>query len=531
MATALSNCWHHSRAMPPERHCEANTARTNEPRNGRFESDQPFDGDPDLSLLGATGAFRNLDPTSAQYSWSGWREAHHHPSADSQSYGLGDVSSDERRQQYWGEDEGTSEGHFPARRKDDVLAFLWRSRDNRKGRHALLLRRGKDGQKQPQGTLEPTNSWPATLRGIVRLFTRFPYWDISWCVAIVYTVGSLVWVANGFFGVLPLVGRGSSQKLTPATTWSAFAGASIFFLGSYLLFLEAINANRIGCFGWAVERAMKGVRPEAEVHPGDCGHYYHAQQKHPEEAVEHEVDPQEAAEREVDNGGDDAQDSRAEGDGHDEPTENGWYHSDDQGQALATGGEEANDIPSRKWLWWPSWRDLRTIFFYQNGFLACAIQLVSGALFFLSKITTLPGITEYLPQPVIDVLNWAPQIIGCIGFILASLLFMLETQPKWHVPAPRVLGWHVGFWKLVGCIGFLISAVFGPLGQHGMLFAENQSTIASFWGSWAILLGSLVQWYESLDKYPIVEEGTSRYSEWNEKFIEDSEESRGTRGE
>ena len=29
---------------------------------------------------------------------------------------------------------------------------------------------------------------------------------------------------------------------------------------------------------------------------------------------------------------------------------------------------------------------------------------------------------------------------------------MLETQPKWYVPAWEVLGWHIGFWNLTGKI-------------------------------------------------------------------------------
>lgn len=508
--------------MSPESHCESNTARAKEPRNERFDSDQrPFNDDPSLSLLGATGTYKLFNPTSALYSWSGWNPSHDHPSTPEHGHATDHVSSDEARQQHSSEDEGEPGGHFPAKRKDDLLSFVWRSRDNRKGRHALVLRRGDDGQMQPHGTLEPTNSLPATLRGICALFTRFPYWDISWCVAIVYTLGSMVWVANGFTGVLSLVGKGSSKQLTSANTWTAFAGASIFFLGSYLLFLEAVNANRTGCFGWVVERTVKGIRPEAEVHPGDCEHHYHAKDKHPhtDEAYEDEND------------GDNIQDFGSEDDGHDEATANGWHHSGFQDRISASEDEETDHPHSYNWLWLPSWRHLRTHFIYEIGFLACAIQLVSGSLFWLSKFTTLPGITEQISQPVLDGTNWAPQIVGCIGFIVASLLFMLETQHKWYVPAPNILGWHVGFWKLVGCTGFLLSAVFGPLGEHGMQFAENQSSISTFWGSWMILLGSLVQWYESLDKHPIVQEGTSRYSEWSEKFIKESEERRRKRGD
>jgi hypothetical protein len=34
---------------------------------------------------------------------------------------------------------------------------------------------------------------------------------------------------------------------------------------------------------------------------------------------------------------------------------------------------------------------------------------------------------------------------------------------------------------------------------------EYQSTLATFWGSWCFLIGSVAQWYESLEKYPVEE--------------------------
>lgn len=33
---------------------------------------------------------------------------------------------------------------------------------------------------------------------------------------------------------------------------------------------------------------------------------------------------------------------------------------------------------------------------------------------------------------------------------------MLETQRKWYVPAPKVLGWHIGLWNLIGAVGFTV---------------------------------------------------------------------------
>lgn len=479
--------------MPPLVDCESNTStlHATNSRNERFESDQPFDNDASLSLKGATGALKFLNPTSALYSWSGWGPSNHHPVYSDLNYAEERASLDEERPHHRSGSQGEREGLLPTRHKDEALGFVWRSRDNRKGRHALALRLGDDGRKQQYGTLKPTNSFSATLQGIWDLFTKFPYWDLSWCIAIVYTFGSIIWVANGVVSVLQTTSQDPPQALQLANTWVAFAGASIFFIGSYLLFLEAVNANRGGCFGWAVERIVAGGRSSAQVKPGDCGHHYHEQHKHPQAAEVHD-------DNQSDNG---TQNNLAQRNSHEDP----------------------NHL-SYDWVWWPTWRDLRTRLFHELGFIACSIQLVSGSVFFLVRFTTLPGITEYMSQFALDGANWTPQIVGCVGFITASWLFMLETQPRWYIPAPRILGWHVGFWKLIGCTGFLLSAIFSPLGQHGFSFAEKQSSISSLWGSCMVLIGSVIQWYESLQKHPVIQEGTSQYSEWNRSFIQENGE-------
>ena len=78
---------------------------------------------------------------------------------------------------------------------------------------------------------------------------------------------------------------------------------------------------------------------------------------------------------------------------------------------------------------------------------------------------------------------------------------MLETQPKWYIPSWRVLGWWIGLWNLVGALGFTLC------GALGLVFAspdaQYQANLATFWGSWAFLIGSVLQWYESLDTHPV----------------------------
>ena len=39
---------------------------------------------------------------------------------------------------------------------------------------------------------------------------------------------------------------------------------------------------------------------------------------------------------------------------------------------------------------------------------------------------------------------------------VTSILIMLETQRKWYEPAFGMLGWHIGFWNLVGAVGFTV---------------------------------------------------------------------------
>jgi hypothetical protein len=98
---------------------------------------------------------------------------------------------------------------------------------------------------------------------------------------------------------------------------------------------------------------------------------------------------------------------------------------------------------------------------------------------------------------------------------------MIETQEKWYLPAPRLLGWHIGFWNLVGVrlfpylqklclnksltpvkgIGFTLCGALGfAASNSGCLY---QGSLATFWGSWCFLVGSIIQWYECLDKHPV----------------------------
>lgn len=63
---------------------------------------------------------------------------------------------------------------------------------------------------------------------------------------------------------------------------------------------------------------------------------------------------------------------------------------------------------------------------------------------------------------------------------------MLETQSKWWIPAPTVLGWHIGFWNLIGALGFTLCGAFG-FGSSNEA-CEIALTWSTFIGSWAFLV-------------------------------------------
>ena len=62
-----------------------------------------------------------------------------------------------------------------------------------------------------------------------------------------------------------------------------------------------------------------------------------------------------------------------------------------------------------------------------------------------------------------------------------------------------IWGQGIGF-TLCGALGFA-SANSG---------AVYQGSLATFWGSWCFLIGSVIQWYESLDKHPVEVEAAKK---------------------
>ena len=343
------------------------------------------------------------------------------------------------------------------------VRFKWSSRNNRKGRHAVVVNQNQASANSKQLTTpRPTSSLNSIARGIWRMLTYYPIWDISFDVAYVFTIGSVIWVINAFFVWLPLV-RPDTEFDTEELYGggiSAFIGATVFEFGSLLLMAEAVNENRSGCFGWALEQALS--------HEGANG--------------------------DNETGHENLQPSKSRCAHHHQNKRNLV------GKSNHPSSKEESASEARSWVWWPSTTDLRTHYIYNLGFLASFFQLCGASVFWISGLTALPGIYNRMSRPITIIFYWTPQIIGGLGFIISGTLFMLETQSKWWKPAPRTLGWWIGAWNLIGGIGFTVCPAFG---LDTSSWAQYQACLSTFWGSWAFLVGSVVQWYESLEKFPV----------------------------
>ena len=403
------------------------------------------------------GPFSFLNPTQAHYN-------HVSPSAGKASE---ESDSSRTHEQAAGtKDEETQ----PA----SNIGFKWTSRNNRKGRHALAVKPA-DKYNAVYETPLLSSNWRTILKNIWRMLVYYPVWDISWWVAYLFTWGSIVWVFNAFFVFLPLVKPSTEfhNEILVGGGVTAFIGATVFEIGSVLLMLEAVNENRASCFGWAVEEALGHRRGEAgsgeekgallSVRPAEdkCLHHHQNRKNFVGQAQASAL--QTSTENEKEKSGKD------------------------------TSG-------TRSWTWYPSAHDIKTHYIHDLGFLACTAQMIGATIFWIAGFTALPGILNNFSPLATTWAYWFPQVVGGSGFVISGLLFMIETQSRWSIPAPNVLGWHIGLWNLIGGGGVTVSPCFG---FDSASWAQYQAGCSTFWGSWAFLVGSLIQLYESLEKSPV----------------------------
>ena len=90
------------------------------------------------------------------------------------------------------------------------------------------------------------------------------------------------------------------------------------------------------------------------------------------------------------------------------------------------------------------------------GWLSCALQFIGTILFNFNTFDAMLPSLNWFQQ---DLLIWAPNIIGSILFLASGYLAFTETCHNWWAWKPGSISWWVVLINLLGCVGFMISAL------------------------------------------------------------------------
>jgi hypothetical protein len=149
------------------------------------------------------------------------------------------------------------------------------------------------------------------------------------------------------------------------------------------------------------------------------------------------------------------------------------------------------------------------------GWLSCALQFVGTILFnFNTFDAMIPSLTWFEE----DLLVWVPNIIGSILFLASGYLAFIETCHGYWGWQLRSISWWVVFINLLGCVGFMVSALFSIF-LPGQPDATMVTLAVAFTlqGAVCFLVGSLLMLPETAleEKSPEGRQNSQRTSQPN----------------
>ena len=124
------------------------------------------------------------------------------------------------------------------------------------------------------------------------------------------------------------------------------------------------------------------------------------------------------------------------------------------------------------------------------GWLSCVLQFAGTILFnFNTFDALLPGL-DWLQQ---DLAIWVPDIAGSALFLASGYLAFIETCHAHFAWRPHDISWWITFANLLGCVAFMISAVFAFVPpQPSASDAATLATLFTYFGAVGFLIGSLL---------------------------------------
>jgi hypothetical protein len=310
-----------------------------------------------------------------------------------------------------------------------------------------------------------------------RIWTLFPLQDISWIVAFSFTIGSAAFVIYGVFLLLPFIDPGTNFPTeTPyATPASSVFGALMFLIGGYAGFLEGLNLNGKEVAGTNVQDIETTEITEIRMKLDD-------------ENSSQETEPQSHTEL-----------TCGERSGQVQPLIASASATNDDTRAV-----QASSFPlllgNPVFIYLPTKQQLLTIYARSLLFHSEWVQFLGTIIFSFATLTSLPGVlpSSNSSHLLITLLNLLPASTGGVLFIISALLQILNAQDTWWMPNPRKADWQVGFWNLIGSLGFTLAGVLPVFRSETASF---DGILAVFWGSCAFLTGSVVQLYIVMGYY------------------------------
>lgn len=128
------------------------------------------------------------------------------------------------------------------------------------------------------------------------------------------------------------------------------------------------------------------------------------------------------------------------------------------------------------------------------GWWSAALQFLGTLLF---NVNTFCGALVGLSVQTQIVWVWGPNFIGSVLFLVSGLLAYREAVHRWfHVEFNSLTWWTVVI-NLLGCVGFMISAIAAYTSPEGELLWPTLATAATFQGALCFLLGAWLSLAES----------------------------------
>jgi hypothetical protein len=138
----------------------------------------------------------------------------------------------------------------------------------------------------------------------------------------------------------------------------------------------------------------------------------------------------------------------------------------------------------RQSIVWFGWRP------HAIGWLSCVLQFM-GTLFF--NINTFDGMLPGLGRLQQELAIWMPNFLGSVLFLSSGYLAFIETCHTHWAWKPISISWWVTFINLLGCMGFMISALFAFVAPWATNFdAATVSVAFTLIGAIGFLIGSLL---------------------------------------